>query len=70
MGPDEAIAVKRRPRHNSWWYIAWALALLSILLTIFVHPGLLGILGFVGAAVVARYMFFANRSWLTSDPED
>ena len=67
MGPDEAVAVRRRRRHNSWWYIAWAVTAVSVLLAIFVHRGLLGIAGLVGAAVVARYMFITNRSWLTSD---
>ena len=69
MGPDEAVAVRRRTRHNAWWYVAWLLAIASVLLALFVHRGLLGIAGLVGAVVVARYMFF-NRPWLTSDPED
>jgi hypothetical protein len=68
MGRDEVTA-KRRPRHNPWWFIAWALAIISVLLAIVIHRGWLGILGLVGAAVVARYMFF-NRPWLTADPED
>ena len=70
MGSDEATAVRRRPRHNPSWYIAWTIALTSVLLAIFVHRGLLGITGLVGAAVVARYMFFVNRPWLTSDSSD
>jgi hypothetical protein len=67
MRADEDIAVKRRRRHEPVWYIAWGIFIASVLLAIFVHRGLLGIAGFVGAAVVARYMFFTNRQWITSD---
>ena len=67
MGQDEAISVKprRRWRHGPVWYIAWGIFVASVLLSIFVHPGLLGIAGFLGAAVVAKYMFFSNRGWFT-----
>jgi hypothetical protein len=41
-------------RWASW--AAGALIVLSILLAIFVHEGLLGISGLVGAAVVAAFM--------------
>ena len=70
MGADEDIAVKPPRCHGPVWYIAWSIFVASILLSIFIHRGLLGIAGFVGAAVVARYMFFTNRQWLTVDPED
>jgi len=67
MRADEDIAVNRRRRHEPLWYIAWGIFIASVLLSIFVHRGLLGIAGFVGAAVVARYMFFTSRQWITSD---
>ena len=71
MGPDEAIPVKRRRRrHGRLWYAAWAVALASVLLAIFVHRGLLGIAGLVGAAVVANYMFRGTWPDVTSDSSD
>jgi hypothetical protein len=64
--PDEDIAVKHR-RHGPVWCTAWGVVVASVLLSIFVDRGLSGIAGFVGAAVVARYMFFTNRPRVTSD---
>jgi hypothetical protein len=70
MGPDEAIPVKRRRRHGPLWYATWVVVIVSVLLALFVHRGLLGITGLVGAAVVARYMFRAGGPVFTADPSD
>lgn len=70
MGPDEAIPVKRRRRHDSFWYVAWAVVIVSVLLALFVHRGFIGLAGLVGAIVVARYMFRSAWPMFTADPPD
>ena len=54
---------RRRRLAVQWaWGVAWVLIGLSILLAIFVHKGLLGIAGLVGAAAVA-VMMLDRRRW-------
>jgi hypothetical protein len=50
-------------------HAAWLLIALSVILSIFVHKGLLGIAGLVGAVVVAVVMVH-QRQWLWLDDED
>jgi hypothetical protein len=69
MGSDAPIPVKRRRRrHGRIWYVAWGVCIVSALLSMFVHRGLIGITGLVGAAVVVRYTFWTAWPRFTADP--
>jgi chromate transport protein ChrA len=63
--------VRRRQQARRWarWVVI-ALVAASILLAVFVHKGLLGIAGLVGAVVVGYAMVWPNRWPLLSDDED
>jgi hypothetical protein len=50
------------------WGVAWTLIGLSIVLAIFVHKGLLGITGLVGAVIVATVMLDPRRYSHWEDP--
>lgn len=59
---------RRRPPPGPFWYVTWSVLAASILLSIFVHRGLIGIAGLVGAVLVARYAFRNVRQAVTDDP--
>ena len=62
--------IRRRRLAIRWaWGIAWTLIVLSVVLAIFVHEGLLGISGLVGAVIVAVVMLNPDR-WRRRDDDD
>jgi len=68
---DEAIPVRRRSRRRRVvWAVIWVVILLSVLLAMFVHRGFLGIVGLIGAAVVADVMIRNVRDVATADELD
>jgi hypothetical protein len=60
---------RRRTLIRCAWGVAWTLIGLSILLAIFVHKGLLGITGLVGAVIVAVVMLDPRRYSGWNDPQ-
>jgi len=71
--PPVPVGAHRRRRRRRFlircaWGVAWTLIGLSIVLAIFVHKGLLGITGLVGAAIVAAVMLDPRRYRRWEDP--
>jgi hypothetical protein len=71
--PPVPVGMHRRRRRRRFlircaWAVAWTLIGLSILLAIFVHKGLLGITGLVGAVIVAAVMLDPRRYRRWEDP--
>ena len=60
---------RRRLLIRAVHYAAWGLIALSVVLAIFVHKGLLGIAGLVGAAIVGAVMLHP-RNWLWSAEDE
>lgn len=71
MNADEPRpAPRRRPPPGPVWYLVWALLATSVMLSMFVHRGLIGIAGLVGAGLVARYAFRNVLQAVTPGPSD
>jgi hypothetical protein len=72
--PPVPVGMHRRRRRRRFlfrcaWGVAWTLIGLSIVLAIFVHKGLLGITGLVGAVIVAAVMLDPRRYSHWQDPQ-
>ena len=75
--PPVPVGVHRLTRRRRFlircaWGVAWTLIGLSIVLAIFVHKGLLGITGLVGATIVAAVMLDPRRyrRWEVTDAKE